>query len=349
MTRRRLATPTPATELDLITVPKVELHVHLNGSISEATATHLARAHGADPDTVLPFSDGRYSGRYRDFQDFLDAYLAVNQFVQTPADVEHVTAEFVREQARQNIVYSEAIFTPMIYVRNGMEPSAMWAALRRGLSAAGSATRVGLVVDTIRDLGKREADATLRLVEAADAPIVGLGLTGIEDTVPIEDFREYREGARHLGLGFEVHAGEMGPPASIRATLDILDPERIGHGVAAIHDDDLLRRLVRDQVVLDVCPTSNVAIGLFPSLEAHPVAAFWRAGVNLTVSSDDPPIFRTTLTNELRHVVRAAALTRPDLAELQRRAARHSFASPELKTGLLAEIDAWEANGRQGS
>jgi adenosine deaminase len=233
----------------------------------------------------------------------------------------------------------------MIYARNGMDPTAMWAALRRGLAAAGPGTRIGLVVDAIRDLGRAEADATLRLVEGADAPIVGLCLTGIEGTVPVEEFLPFRAAARRLGLGFEVHAGEMGPPASIVESLDVLDADRIGHGVAAIRDAELLDRLVRERVVLDVCPSSNVVLGLYPSLEAHPVAAFWRAGVNMTISSDDPPFVHTTLTDELRHVVRLGGLTRDDLAELQRRAARHSFASPEAKTGLLAKVETWVAGG----
>jgi aminodeoxyfutalosine deaminase len=177
-----------ATERDIATAPKVELHVHLNGSISEATASVLARRHGAAPDQTLILVDGRYPGQYPDFRGFLDVYLASNAFVRTPEDLELVAAEFARGQAAQNIVYSEAIFTAMIYARNGMDPTAMWAALRRGLAAAGPGTRIGLVVDAIRDLGRAEADATLRLVEGADAPIVGLGLTGIEGTVPVEEF-----------------------------------------------------------------------------------------------------------------------------------------------------------------
>jgi adenosine deaminase len=297
--------------------------------------------HGADPATALRLVDGRYPGVYPDFAAFLDAFMAANAFVRTPGDLEDVAAAFVRAQAAERIVYSEAIFTAMIFVRNGIDPGAMWAALRRGLGAAGPGTRVGIIVDAIRDLGKAEADATLRLVEKADAPIVGLGLTGIEDTVPVESFLEFREGARRLGLGFEVHAGEMGPPSSIAASLDVLDANRIGHGVAAIRDPGLLGRLVRDGVPLDVCPTSNIAIGLYPSLDAHPVAALWRAGVAITISSDDPPFFRTTLTDELRHVVRLAGLTREDLATLQRTAARHSFAAPQLRATVLAEIDAW--------
>lgn len=332
-----------ATERDITTVPKVELHIHLNGSITEATASILARRHGADPESDLRLIDGRYPGHYANFEGFLGTYLAANEFVRTPDDLELVASEFARAQAAQNVVYSETIFTAMIHVRNGMDPTAMWAALRRGLAAAGPSTRIALVVDAIRDFGRPEAEATLRLVEAADAPIVGLGLTGIEDAVPIEEFVAFREAGRRLGLGFEVHAGEMGPPASIVAALDVLDADRIGHGVAAIRDPALLARLARDRVVLDVCPSSNVGIGEFPSLEAHPFAAFWRAGVNMTISSDDPPFFHTTLTDELRHVVRIAGLTRDDLAELQRRAARHSFASPETKAALLDEIEAWVA------
>ena len=330
-----------ATERDIATVPKVELHIHLNGAITEATAATLARRHGADPDQALILVDGRYPARYRRFEEFLAVYMATNDFVRTPEDLELVAAEFAREQATQNIVYSEALFTAMILVRNGMEPAAMWAALKRGLAAAGPGTRIGIVVDAIRDFGQAEAEATVRLVEGADAPIVGLGLTGVEGTVPVEEFLPFRAAARRLALGFEVHAGEMGPPESIVESLDVLDADRIGHGVAAIRDQALLQRLVRDQVVLDVCPSSNVSVGLFPSLNEHPLVAFWRAGVNMTISSDDPPFMGTTLTDELRHVVRLAGLSRDDLGELQRRAARAAFAPAATRAALLAQIDAW--------
>jgi adenosine deaminase len=336
--------PEPATEHDITTAPKVELHVHLQGTITEATAAELARRHGADPAEALILVDGRYPAHYPDFGAFLDAYLASNDFVRTPDDLELVAAEFAKGQAAQNVVYSEAMFTAMIPARNGMDAGAMWAALRRGLVAAGEGARVALVVDAIRDFGRAEADATLRLVEGADAPIVGLGLPGVEGSVPVEEFLPFRAEARRLGLGLEVHAGEMGPPASIVEAIDVLEADRIGHGVAAIRDPALVERLVRDQVVLDVCPTSNVLTGLFPSLEAHPVAAFWRAGMNVTISSDDPPFFRSTLTDELRHVVRLAGLSRHDLGALQRRAARAAFATPETKAEILARIDAWEAD-----
>ncbi|HSL97122.1 MAG TPA: adenosine deaminase [Candidatus Deferrimicrobiaceae bacterium] len=337
--------PQLATERDITTVPKAELHVHLNGSIREATASTLARRHGEDPDVALRLVDGRYPGHYADFGAFLESYMLANQFVRTPDDLELVAADFARGQAAQHVVYSEAIFTAMIYVRNGMDPSEMWAALRRGLAAGGPETRIGLVVDAIRDLGGSEAQATIDLVEAADAPIVGLCLTGAKAAEPIESFHILREAATRLGMGFQVHAGEMGPPEGIVEALDVLHADRIGHGVQSIRDPELLERLIRDQVPLDVCPSSNVRISLFPTLEAHPVAEFWRRGVNMTISSDDPPFFHTTLTDELRHVVRLAGLSRDDLAELQRRTVRAAFVTPEVKAGLLARIDAWQAEG----
>ena len=217
----------------------------------------------------------------------------------------------------------------------------MWRALRRGLAAGGPDTRIALVVDAIRDLGRAEAEATIRLVEEADAPIAGLCLTGVDSDEPIESFGVLREASDRLGLGFEVHAGEMGPPSSIVEAIDVLHADRIGHGVAAIYDDGLLDRLVRDQVALDVCPSSNVRISLFASLDAHPVTTFWERGVNMTISSDDPPFFATTLTDELRHVVRLAGLTRDDLVTLQRRAIVNAIATPALKAALLAELDGW--------
>lgn len=333
-----------ATDPDIVSIPKIELHVHLGGAITEATASELARRHGADPSVALRLTDGRYPGRYSDFPDFLATYLAANEFVRTPDDLETVAAAFAHQQAAQSITYSEVIFTAMIYIRNGMEPATMWRALRSGLASAGPGTRIGIVVDAIRDLGRQEAEATLRLVEDADAPIVGLCLTGIEGTVPTSDFTLLREACDRMGLGFEVHAGETGPLVGVIEALDVLGADRIGHGALAIGDPKLIERLVREAVPLDVCPSSNVAIGLFPSLETHPFADFWRAGITMTISSDDPPFFATTLTDELRHVVRIAGLTRGDLAELQRVAARVSFAPPNVRAELIDLINVWEAS-----
>jgi adenosine deaminase len=334
---------------DLRSMPKAELHVHLGGTITVETASDLARGHRLDLRQVLRLVDGRYPGRYADFQDFADTFLASNSLVRTPDDLYLVAQRFAHQQAKQRIVWSEVIFNAMIYVRNGMEPRAMWEALTAGLDEVGDDTRIGVVVDVIRDLGREEAEATIRLVESAEAPIVGLSLTGIEGTVPISDFAILTKACAALGLGLEVHAGEMGPPSSVTDALDVLEADRIGHGVAADRDPNLVARLVRDQVPLDICPTSNVAIlEEYSSLEDHPVARFWSAGVNFTVSSDDPPFFDTTLTEELHGVARVASLSTADLKDLQQRAVRNAFASDATKERCSKQIDNWQGSHIEG-
>lgn len=328
----------------LATLPKVELHVHLEGTVDAVTAIELARAHGEDPAEALVLEDGAYPTRFRDFDHFVATFLATSGLVRTPDDLATVAAAFARTQAGQQVAWTEATFTALTLVRQGMEPRAMFRALADGFAEAPEA-RVGLIVDSIRNLGVDASRETLSLVETYgdEAPIVGLGLTGIEGSVPEREFQHLRDAADRLEVGLAVHAGETGPPAIIAAALDELGADRIGHGIAAVEDEDLLRRLVADRTPLEVCPSSNVTLSLVADLDAHPIVALWEAGANVTVNSDDPPFFSTTLTAELDHVRRLCGLDAVDLAELQRRAIRASFAPAAVRTEVLARIDTWAA------
>lgn len=330
---------------ELLALPKVELHVHLEGTIRADTAIELARRHGHEPADVLPLEDGGYPHRFRDFDHFVELYLAVSRQVRTPEDLELVAAAFVRQQAEQGVRYSEATFTASTHVNQGMDPDAMWAALRAGFATEPS-TRVGLIVDAVRNLGPRSGHQTVELVERADAPIVALGLAGIEGSAPASDFAMLRDAADRLGLGVVVHAGETGAPSEVVDALDVLGANRIGHGIASAKDPAVLDRVVRDQVVLEVCPSSNVVIGVVESLEAHPLPRLLEAGVAVTVNSDDPPFFATTLTDELRHARRLAGLGPGELADLQRRAAAASFLPVPDVQAIVGEVDAWEAAQR---
>lgn len=326
---------------ELRSLPKVELHIHLEGSISSETAIALARRHGLDPEAALPLHDGRYPPAFDDFLQFVRLYLSVSRQIRTPQELATVAAAFARRQADQGVRYTEVTFTALTHVRNGMEPRAMWAALRSGLSEAGPHCEIRVLVDAVRNLGREHAERTVALVEEADAPIVGLGLTGQEDPDNESQFKVLRQAADRLGLGLSVHAGESGPPASILAALDELEADRIGHGIAAVRDAEVLSRLASDQVPVEVCPSSNAVLGLVPSLDEHPFPELWRAGVNVTVNSDDPAFFGTSLEQELCHAARLADLERSELAELQRRAARAAFAPADVRRRLLAAIDDW--------
>ncbi|MBS3942144.1 MAG: adenosine deaminase [Actinobacteria bacterium] len=345
------AAPSPgAGELELATLPKIELHVHLEGSIAATTAVELARRHGEDPEEALEVVRGDdggfgYPSPFRDFMHFVETFLATTRQVRTPDDLATVAADFARGQAAQGVRWTEATFTALTLVDNGMEPGPMWAALRDGFAEVPD-TRIGLIIDSIRELGVDASRRTLQLVEDADAPIVGLGLTGIEGSVPEGEFGHLRDGAARLGIGLAVHAGETGTPDNVRAAVDDLGARRIGHGIAAAQDAELMRRLADEGVVLEVCPSSNVTLSIVPDLASHPLPTLWAAGVPVTINSDDPPFFATTLTEELGHAARMLDLDRSALADLQRRAARASFAPDDVKTDLLAAIDAWETQER---
>ena len=219
-------------QFDLESHPKIELHVHLEGSVAADTAAELARRHGRDPADALPLVDGRYPKRFTDFQEFINIYLAVSAQIREPGDLQVIAEAFAQAQAKQNIVYTETTFTAITHVRHGMDPNEMWGAVRDGLEAGGG--NVGLIVDTPRDNGVEAAHRTVEMVEKADAPIVGLGLTGIEGSALEGEFRVLREAADELGLGLAVHAGETGGPERIWAALDDLGADRIGHGVASV-------------------------------------------------------------------------------------------------------------------
>jgi adenosine deaminase len=328
-------------ETALRSLPKVELHVHLEGSIGAEQAAALARGHGEDPDEVLGLEEGRYPTRFTGFDHFLATFLATTRQVRDPDDLARVAAAFVRGQARQGVLWTETTFTALTLVDAGMEPAAMWAALRDGFAEA--EVEVGLIIDTVRDLGPDAAPRTIALVEEADAPIVGLGLTGLEGTAPERAFAPLRAAADRLGLGFSVHAGETGTAANVRAAVDDLGADRIGHGIAVLEDPALTARLARSGTVFEVCPSSNVALGLVPSLEQHPLPRMAAAGLAVTISSDDPPLFSTTLTDEVAHAVRLLDLDVDGVADLQARAVAASFAPAAVRERALAAIERWRA------
>lgn len=337
------ASPDTTPDLDLARLPKVELHVHLEGTITAATAADLAARHDADA-SDLDLRDGAYPAPFDDFDHFVRVFLAASAQLRTPDDLATVAAAFAREQQRQGVRWTETTFTALTHVRNGIPAAEVFRAVVDGFADAPDA-RIGLIVDSIRNLGADASRETVALVEdhGGDAPIVGLGLTGIEGSVPEHEFVHLRDAADRLGIGLAVHAGEAGGPGIVRAALDDLGADRIGHGIDTVADEVLLDRVVRDQVPLEVCPSSNVALSLVDSLDVHPIARLWDAGANVTVNSDDPPFFATTLTDELAHVRRLLGLRRGELAILQRRAIDASFAPKAVRADVRRSIDAWEA------
>lgn len=336
----------PITEDDLRALPKVELHVHLEGTVSATTAAGLAREHGEDPRDVLvlgedgPDGEPRYPAPFRDFDQFVACFVATSGQLRRPQDLTTITSAFVAHQRDQGVAWTEATFTATTLVWQGWDPDAMWEAVLTGLDGA----PVGLVVDAPRNLEPDVGRAALELVTRGrelGVPIVGLGLSGPETEGRVEDFAFLGEEAHRVGLGWTVHAGETGGADQVARALDC-GADRIGHGVSALEDADVVARLVADGVVCEVCPSSNVTLQVAPDLAGHPLPAMAAAGIAVTVNSDDPPFFDTTLAGELRHAERLLDLDRAGHAALQRRAARAAFLPPGRRSELVAAIDDWE-------
>lgn len=322
-------------------LPKAELHVHHVGSASPRIVAELAERH---PGTVPSDLDAlREFFTFRDFAHFIEVYLAVVALIRTPEDIRYLTYEIAREMADgQALRYAEVTCTPYTSVLAGVSIEAYTEAIEDARAAA--ERDFGLVLRWIYDIpgefGIPAADATLSyaLDHRVDA-LVGFGLGGPEIGVPRPQFAPHFDRARAAGLHCVPHAGETTGPETVWDALRLLHAERIGHGTSAATDPDLLAHLARTGVALEICPSSNVATRAVGSLAEHPLRTFVDAGVTVTINSDDPPMFGTTLCREYEIAAELLGLDRAGVAELARAAVRASFASADLKSRILAEID----------
>jgi adenosine deaminase len=278
-------------------LPKVELHLHLEGAIPLDALWELVRKYGGDTDLDGP-ADLAERFRYRDFAHFIDAWVWKNRFLREYDDFTLVAEAFARDLAAQRIRYVEAFFSPGDFARHGLAVQPLAAAIRAGLDRVAD-VEVALIADLIRDTGPEVAAATLEAVaEVRELGVIGVGLGGSEQSFPPEPFAPVYERARHLDLRTTVHAGEAAGPASIWGAIRALRPERIGHGTRAAEDPSLVGHLAAARLPVEACPLSNVATGVVGSLDEHPIRHLRDAGVLVTVNTDDPKMFGNSLAEE---------------------------------------------------
>jgi aminodeoxyfutalosine deaminase len=322
-------------------LPKAELHVHHVGSASPRIVSELAERHPgvvpSDPEELKRFF------AFRDFAHFVEVYLSVVDLIRTPEDVRLLTFEVARELAEeQQVRYAELTCTPWTSVARGIPIEAFTEAIEDARVAA--ERDFGLVLRWIYDIpgesGLPAADDTLGFVldHRVDA-LIGLGLGGPEIGVPRPQFQPHFDAARAAGLHALPHAGETTGPDTVWDALRLLGAERIGHGTSAAQDPELLAYLAEHRIPLEVCPSSNVATRAVPSLADHPLPAFVAAGVPVTINSDDPPMFGTTLNREYAVAADLLGLDTAGVADLARAAVHASFAPDDVRHRLLAEID----------
>ena len=330
----------PKLAARLRAMPKVELHVHLEGTAAAATVWELARRNGQPlPARTLAEWEAFYD--FQDFTHFLRVWGLVTASLRTAADYTWLVEQFLQQQAAQNIRYSETFFSPQLHLGRELTATQLLDALAEGARAGEAATgsRVRFLVDLDRS---RRADATAvaaldfaRAGQARGGLFLGFSIGGPEPGYPPELFVDLFARARAAGLRTVAHAGETAGPASVWGALRSLRAERIGHGIRALDDPELLAELRRTQTPLDVSPISNYRLKIVPANQPHPIRQLLSAGLRVTLNSDDPPMFGTNLTNEYLTLGRQG-FTWPELWQLNLNALESSFL-PEAEKAALRQ------------
>lgn len=309
----------------------IDLHLHLEGSLPAGTAARLARRHGLQPP----------NGRFEGFAGFLRAFGAACDLMRDPVDFEDAAHDVIEAARRRGLVHVEILFSPQVFLRRGIALETIVPALLRGRRRAnhrGSMSAV-FIADGVRQWGPSWFGRVVRgLAPWAGAGVAGIGLGGDETALPASRFAACYRDARDLGFHRTIHAGETGGPGGVSDALT-LPVERIGHGIGAAEDADLMALLARRRIPLEVCPSSNVATGVVRRLEDVPVRRLLDAGVRVTINSDDGAFFHTDAAREIDRATRTHGLDPDERLALAIHAAEGAFLSPRLKRSLRRRVE----------
>ena len=315
-------------------VPKVELHLHLEGAIPLDALWQLVQKYGADP-SVTSLQSLRRKFQYKDFPHFIETWIWKNQFLREYDDFTFIAEAVARNLARQNIRYAEMFYSPSDFFRHGLETQKLTAAIRAGLGRV-KQVEIGLILDFVRD--RTTVNAAKNLSEVNDVKqlgVIGVTIGGLEHGYPPEPFADVYEKARQLGFHTSAHAGEAAGPESIRGAIHSLKVERIGHGTRAIEDDSLMAYLAQTQIPLEVCPLSNVRTGVVKSIDVHPVKEFYKRGLMVTISTDDPAMFGNSLAEEYQLLEERLVFSRDDIRTLILNGIKASWLPKNRKQTLI--------------
>jgi aminodeoxyfutalosine deaminase len=326
----------------LLAFPKAELHLHLEGSIEPATAVELATRHDV---TLTP---QEVAARYApgDFAQFIEAFIWVTAFLRAPADYALIMERLAESLARQNVIYAEITLSVGVMLRRQQDPAANLEAIRAA-AAKIHTLRCEFIFDCVRQWGPEAAmEVARRAAPLRNEGVIAFGMGGDELSIPAAEFRAAYDFAADAGLHRLVHAGETGGPEIIIDAIELLGAERIGHGIGAMRSDRLMDSLAESGVPLEVCPTSNLRTGALArqlgqssaSESQHPLPMLMRRGVRVTLGSDDPAMFETSLTTEYE-LARRIGLSATELVRLAKAGFDYAFLDPHERAALLAKFE----------
>ena len=330
------------TDDALLALPKAELHLHIEGTLEPGLAFELAARNGVQ----LPYADVDELAAQYDFDDlqsFLDLYYATMAVLLTREDFADLTRRYLQRAHAQGVRHVELFFDPQAHTSRGVAFDDVVDGIGDALDEAEREHGMtgALILCFLRDAPVESAEEALTAGLARTDRIIGVGLDSAEVGYPPSLFEAVYARAREAGLHAVAHAGEEGPPAYVREALDLLHVERIDHGIRSIEDPELVARLAEERIPLTVCPLSNVRLQATPDLRDHPLLRLDAAGVPVTINSDDPAYFGGYAGTNFIAVRDALGLTADQARRFARTSIESSFASPERKDALLAELEAW--------
>jgi aminodeoxyfutalosine deaminase len=327
-------------------IPKAELHLHLEGSILPATAVELAARHGI----AITEEDVRQRYAPGDFVKFLEAFKWVTSFLRTPPDYALITERLAEQLLAQNVVYAEATLSIGVMLLRKQDALANFAAIRNAAAAYESrGLRMQFVFDAVRQFGIRAAEEVVSLAsQCVQKGVVAFGIGGDELALPAKDFVDVYDRVAAAGLGRLIHAGEIGNAASIEEAVEILGVTRIGHGIAAMNDPSVMDFLQERGITLELCPTSNIRTGALarqlgkPSarIEEHPLKMFFDRGMRVTLSTDDPAMFETSLLEEYAAASGDMRMSADSLVRIAEMGFDNAFMESETKSRHLKKLRA---------
>jgi adenosine deaminase/aminodeoxyfutalosine deaminase len=324
-------------------LPKVELHLHLEGSIRPETLREMARRKGRLLDETESWIREREQDgfRYPQFGDFLNAFKFLSLLLETPADYALATTRLIEDLEAENVRYAELTLSAGVVLWKKQSLEAVFEAVAE--AASGASKRLGLqinwIFDAVRQFGVDHVRGVMGYAaRLREQGVVAFGIGGDEVRGPARLFADIFREARDLGLHLTAHAGESAGPESVRDAVEQLGAERIGHATSAGRDMETGRLLAERHTTVEACLTSNLATGLIGQIEEYPLRRFLESGVPVTINSDDPAMFATTVGREMRLAARHFALTADEVIQLAEHAIRAAFVSDAAKESLLAEL-----------
>ncbi|MFK7865978.1 MAG: adenosine deaminase [Alphaproteobacteria bacterium] len=321
-------------------LPKLELHSHLEGVAPPILVKKLAERNGIELPNDLIGADGKFV--WSDFLEFLGAYDKASSTIATPQDYRDVTYEYLMEIAGQGAIYAETFSSPDHAAQAGMDYNQHLEGIVQGIEDAQRDSGIigRVIISCVRHLGADNAVAVARqMVENPHPCVVGFGMGGDEMRFTFKDFAPAFKLARDHGYAVTAHAGEVGGAENVKAAIDHLGVTRIGHGVRVVEDKIIMQQVIDQNIMLEVCPGSNIALGIFPDYESHSLPALLKAGVKISLSSDDPPYFDSSVGGEYARAQDFYGFDLKTMHKINRDTLDAAFCDAETKAALSKKLD----------